>query len=65
MGLLYIKAPSKTLRFFYDYKKGDFEGLRTESLFVIDAWIDVVVVYGGYIAEIPEKVERYVSYATL
>ena len=25
----FIKAPPKTLRFVYDYAKGDFEGLRT------------------------------------
>ena len=25
----FVKAPPKTLRFFYDYTKGDFEGLRT------------------------------------
>ena len=39
-------------------------GLPTECLFVIDTRIDVVVVYGGYIAEIPKEVERYVSSVT-
>ena len=29
---LFIKAPPKTLRFVYDYEKGDFKGLSTALL---------------------------------